>query len=117
MAPRPYRPSAELGAALERGDLTHATWLAKEVTDERRRPLELELALKFLPLVASQTPEAFDLWALRWLGRWLAETPGANIGWAADIACALADMPTEPLQSLDSISGTLLAAAKSSPRR
>jgi hypothetical protein len=96
MAPRPYRPLAELNGALDRGELRFAMSLAGEVAEERGRPIELELAARFLPLVAVQQPERYDAWALRWLARWLAETRGATIERAADIAGALADLQSEP---------------------
>jgi hypothetical protein len=96
MAPRPYRPAAELEAALERGELSLARVLAKDVSEERGRPIDLDVALRFLPLVAIQNAEAYDDWAMRWLGRWIRETPGATIEQAAELAGTLADLPTEP---------------------
>jgi hypothetical protein len=96
MAPRPYRPSAELEVALDRGELDSAIVLAQEVADERRRPIELDLALRFLPLVAAQRTETYDDWAMRWLQRWIAETPGATIERAAELSGALADLQTQP---------------------
>jgi hypothetical protein len=96
MAPRPYRAGAELEAALERGDLSLARALAKDVSEERGRPLDLDIALGFLPLVAVQNAEAYDDWAMRWLGRWIRETPGATIEQAAELAGTLADLPAEP---------------------
>jgi hypothetical protein len=96
MTPRPYRPRVELDGALQRGELRFAMTLASEVADERRRPIDLDLAVRFLPPVALQQPEQYDAWALRWLGRWINETPGATIARAADIAASLADLQTEP---------------------
>jgi hypothetical protein len=96
MTPRPYRPAVELEAALERGDLGLARALAKDVTEERGRPIDLNIALGFLPLVAVQDTEAYDDWAMRWLGRWIRETPGATIEQAAELAGTLADLPAEP---------------------
>lgn len=96
MAPRPYRPAVELEGALARGDIDFAVTLAVELAAERRRPIELGLALGFLPLIATQRPREFDAWALRWLARWLAETPAASIEQAAELAGLLADLPAEP---------------------
>jgi hypothetical protein len=96
MNPRPYRPAVELEGALQRGDLDHAITLAVEIAGERRRAVELPLALSFLPLVAAQRPGDYDAWALRWLGRWIGETEGASIDHAAEVAGLLADVPSEP---------------------
>ncbi len=96
MAPRPYRPLVELEGALARGEVDFAVALAVELAEQRRRPIELGLALGFLPLIAAQRPREFDAWALRWLARWLAETPAAGIEQAAELAGLLADLPAEP---------------------
>ena len=96
MTPRPYRPAAELDAAICRGDLPLAVSLAREVAEDRRRPVELGLALRFLPLVAAQRPRSYDQWACRWLARWLTETDGATIDRAVDLAAGLAALPVEP---------------------
>ena len=103
MTPRPYRPLAELERAFERGHLSHAVTLAAEVAEEQRRPIDLGLALRFLPLIAEQQPEQFDAWALRWLARWASEARGATIERAAEVAALLADLPSEPvtLEALD----------------
>ena len=100
--PRLFNPRIELDGALERGNLRHAITLAAEVGEGASEPLDLETALRFIPLVAAQQPEQFDAWALRWLRRWIEETGGATIEQAADIACSLADALTEPL-ALESI--------------
>jgi hypothetical protein len=112
VTPRPYRPLAELDAALERGELEFAVALAAEVSGDRRRPIDLDLALRFLPLLAVQRSKDYDAWALRWLGRWIEETDGATIERAAEVAAALADLPSEPHTALDSIqhSAGLLAS-------
>jgi hypothetical protein len=91
MAPRPWNPRIELDGALQRGNLAHAISLAAEVAHDQRRPLDLATALGFLPVVAVQQPQQYDGWALRWLQRWIAESPRPTIGHAAEIACALAD--------------------------
>jgi hypothetical protein len=92
----PYRPIDDLERALERGELTIAIALARDVVRERGHPIGLPLALRFLPLVVSQRLDAYDDFARRWLARWLSETPGATIEQAAEVAGALADLPTEP---------------------
>lgn len=96
MNPRPYRPAAELDAAIERGDLRLAVSLAREVAEDRRRPVELATALRMLPLVAAQRADAYDSWACRWLVRWLTETQHATIDQAVDVAVGLAALPVEP---------------------
>ena len=97
MGPRPWRPAAELDAALERGDLRYAMTLAEEVRLERGQPISLELAARFLPLIARESPGEYDGWALRWLSRWVAETPHATSEQAAEVAASLADLPGEPV--------------------
>lgn|GEM_PF-1181674 len=82
--------------ALERGELDMAVASAKDVRRECGQPIRLELAVRFLPLVAVQRPEAYDAWALRWLARWCAESVGATIDVAAQVAAALANLPAKP---------------------
>ncbi len=96
MNPRPYRPAAELEAAIERGDLGLAVSLAREVAEDRGRPVDLDTALRLLPLVAAQRPSSYDSWACRWLARWLAEGDGPTIDKAVDVAAGLAALPVEP---------------------
>jgi hypothetical protein len=92
----PFRPVKEIECALERGDLRMAIAIAKDFTREHGRPIPLAVALKLLPLVASQSPREFDAYALRWLTRWIDETPAGTIEQAAHVAGLLADMPSEP---------------------
>jgi len=101
MGPRPWKPAAELDAALDRGDLRYAISLAEEVRIERGKPIDLETALRFLALIARESPREFDAWAVRWLVRWLTETP-ATIEQAAEVAASLADLRAEPT-ALDTI--------------
>jgi hypothetical protein len=103
MGPRPWKPAAELDGALERGELSFAIALAAEVSADQRRPIDLELALRFLPVVSTEQREHYDAWALRWLARWIAETDGATIDRAAEIAGALAELPMEPSACLEAI--------------
>ena len=102
MTPRPYRPAAELEAALDRGELELAMGLAREVAEDRHKPVELGVALRFLPLIAVQRPESYDTWASRWMVRWLKEASGATIDRAVDVAAALAALPVEP-EALETI--------------
>jgi hypothetical protein len=60
MAPRPWRPAAELEAALERGDLRFAMTLAEEVRLKRGKPIPLDVAARFLPLIARESPGEYD---------------------------------------------------------
>jgi hypothetical protein len=90
-----WKPPVELDGALERGDVPYAITLAAEVAEVRGRPIELETALKFLPLVAVGEPAQYDAWALRWLARGIDEEP-ATIDLAAGVAAQLADHPAEP---------------------
>jgi hypothetical protein len=69
--------------------------LAEELKIERGQPISLELAARFLPLIARESPSEFDAWALRWLARWASESAG-SIEQAAEVAAALADLPSEP---------------------
>lgn len=100
---RPYRPLREIEGHLEHGSLSFAVAVAKDWTQEHQKLLPLDLALRFLPLKAAEQPEQYESWALRWLMRWISETPGATIDQAADIAVALADLPGEPAAALVAI--------------
>jgi hypothetical protein len=99
----PHRPGRELERAVQRGDLGMAVAITRDIAREGGRPIPLNLALQLLPLVATQQTEAYDSWACRWLARWLSETPGATIERAAELAGALADLPTEPLAADEAI--------------
>jgi hypothetical protein len=118
---RPYHPVRELEAHLDRGELDSAIALARGLANERRRPLELELTLRFLPLVAAQRPDDFDTWALRWLERWCAERRGrASIDDAGELAVALAEVAVDPeraLQAIAALQDRLARAAKSPARK
>jgi hypothetical protein len=100
MGPRPWKPDVELNGAVDRGDLRYAVSLATEVA--ARRPIDLATALRFLSLIARESPREFDAWALRWLSRWASETRAATVEQAAEVAAALADLPSEP-SALDAI--------------
>ena len=92
MGPRPWRPAAELEGALERGDLRHAMSLAEELRIERGRPIDLDTAERFLPLIAEQSPGEYDAWAVRWLTRWLAESGAPTVDQVLVIAGRLATL-------------------------
>ena len=102
----PYRPLRDLERYLERGQLKMAVAAAKDVSHEYGRPIGLELALRFLPLVAAQQLDAYDGWACRWLARWLTETPGVTADQAAEVAASLAELPAEPA-ALETLRGFL----------
>src|SRR5262245_13201703 len=113
MSPGPYQPVRELEGALARGELDMAIGYAKEVGDRRGRPIDLGLALRFLPLVVAQRVREYDAWALRWLGRWVDEAPEATIEQAAELAASLADLPTEP-SAWDAISAHMATGTRQS---
>jgi hypothetical protein len=101
---RPYRPVRELEARLDRGELEFAIALAKGLAEERARPLDLAITLRFLPLVAVQRPDAFDEWALRWLERWCGELRGGvSIDDALELVAGLAEIPVDPERALETI--------------
>ncbi len=95
----PYRPVRELEGAIERRELDMAIGIAKDIARERR-PIGLTLALGLVSLAAERSD--YDLWACRWLARWLSETPDATIALAAEVAATLADLPAEP-QAVEAI--------------
>ena len=96
--PPPRRPTRSPRA----GELRFAISLAALGAEDQGRPIDLELALRFLPVVIAERPERYDAWACRWLARWLTEAPGVTIDQAAEVAASLADLPAEP-SSLESI--------------
>ena len=105
---RPYRPARELEAHLDRGELEFALALAKVIVRERGRALDLELVLRFLPLIALQRAEAFDAWTLRWLERWCGELRGrASIDDAVALAAGLAEIPVDPEHGLAVVRASL----------
>ncbi len=94
----------ELEGHLARGELDFAITLARTAARERARPLDLELTLGFLPLIAAQRLEEYDVWALRWLERWCGELRGsASIDDAVDLAGGLAELPVDPERALERI--------------
>ena len=91
----PHRPIKDIERALSDGDLLLAAAIARDFARERKHPIPLELALRFLP-VAARDQTAYDAYACRWLSRWLKESHGPSIDAAAEIAGCLADLPAEP---------------------
>ncbi len=101
---RPYRPVRELEAHLARGELEFALALAKAIAVERERPLDLAVTVRFLPLIASERPEDYDVWTLRWLERWCGELGRrASIDDAAEVVQGLAEIPVDPQRGLETI--------------
>jgi hypothetical protein len=101
---RPYRPVRELEAHLERGELEFALALARALAVERERPLDLAVTIRFLPLIAAERAEEFDVWALRWMERWCAELRRrASVDDAVEVAQGLAEMPIDPERALQVI--------------
>jgi hypothetical protein len=101
---KPYRTARELEGHLASGELDFAIALAKALADERARPLDLDMVLRFLPLVAVQRPQAYDSWALRWLERWCGELHGrASIDDALELAGGLAELPVDPDRGLETV--------------
>jgi hypothetical protein len=96
MGPRPWKPADELNGALERGNLRYAISLAEELRIEQRKPIPLETASRFLPLIARESPREYDAWALRWLARWMNEAGARTIEQTAEVAALLADLPEDP---------------------
>jgi hypothetical protein len=96
MGPRPWRPADELDAALERGNLRYAISLAEELRIDHHKPISLETASRFLPLIARESSREYDAWALRWLARWMSEAGAHTIEQTAEVAALLADLPKDP---------------------
>jgi hypothetical protein len=107
MMGRPWRADVELEAALARGELGYATALAEELKSDRGRPIPLELAARFLPLIAEQSQTEFDAWAVRWLTRWLLETGAPTIAGAGEVVGLLAALAEEPgaIETLRGLAG------------
>jgi hypothetical protein len=95
LTPRPYNPRIELTGALDRGNLRQAITLAEELRIEGK-PIDLDTAARFLPLIAHESPREYDAWALRWLTRWLSESGARTIEQTADLLGLLADLPGDP---------------------
>src|SRR6266699_3078484 len=87
----------ELERAIDSSEVDLATRVATEC-----RKVSLDLALRLVQLVAVQEPESYDDWALRWLARWLNETPDATVERAAEVSRALAHIPSDP-SAMDAI--------------
>lgn len=103
MGQPPFRPLREIERELGRGNLGIAAAIARDFARARSRPIPLDAALAFLPLVAVKQSDSYDTWACHWLIRWLKETSGATIDRAADVAAALAELPVDADGALDAI--------------
>ena len=95
MGIEPHRPIKDIERALSDGDLLLAAAIARDFARERKHPIPLDLAVRFLP-VAARDHTAYDAYACRWLSRWLRESHAPSIDTAAEIAGCLADLPAEP---------------------
>jgi hypothetical protein len=91
----PYRPLNDLARYLDKGDLPMSIAAAKDAQADSGQAIPLDLALRFLPLLATDT-ERYDVWALRWFTRWLGEARGVTIEQAAELAGCLCELPAEP---------------------
>jgi hypothetical protein len=91
----PYRPIKDLERALDRGDLQMAIAAAKDCRREYGHPINLDIAVRFLPLLATD-PTSYNTWACRWLSRWLTETPAPTIEQTAELAGCLESLASEP---------------------
>jgi hypothetical protein len=76
---------AQYARACEQGNYALAAALAAQL-----KPLSLAEALNLLPLIADHEPARFESAAARWLGRWLLERPGADLGGSLLVLGALA---------------------------
>jgi hypothetical protein len=92
----PFRPLREIEHEAGRGDLRMAVSLSKDYAREKGHPIPLGVALRLLPLVAQESPVEYDAYALRWLARWVTETPAATIVRTVEVAAALAELPGDP---------------------
>lgn len=97
--------SYNLRRELERTIHTGVLWEAKAILRELDGRVELDTALRLLPLVAQEEPDRYDAWALRWLQRWTVERRGASIDDAVEVAQALAEIPVEPDHALEVLQG------------
>jgi hypothetical protein len=61
--------------------------------------------VRFLALIAEQSPTECDAWAVGWLDRWLQETSNATTDRAAEIAGVLADLLKGDLDALAELIG------------
>lgn len=92
----PFRPLREIEHEAGRGNLRMAVALSRDYAREKGHPIPLGAALMLLPLVARASAVEYDAYALRWLARWITETPAATVARAVEVAAALADLPRDP---------------------
>jgi hypothetical protein len=111
----PYRPARDLQREIDRGDLRMAIAAAKDLAKHIGRPIPLPVAIKLVALAAIQRADVFDAFACRWLIRWLEETDAITIDRAAEVAGALAELPSVP-SALDLIAQDPAARGSDDPR-
>jgi hypothetical protein len=92
----PFRPLRDIEHEAGRGDLGMAVSLSRDYAREKGHPIPLGVALRLLPLVARRSPVEYDAYALRWLARWITETPAPTIVRAVEVAASLAELPEDP---------------------
>lgn len=80
-----------LTAALARGDLRLASAYAKELGT-----VGLDDAARLLHLMARYHSPVYDRAAARWMRRYIDESPEITPGQIAEVADALAEMPSDP---------------------
>lgn len=72
------RPIIRLQRSLDKGDLRTALVEAREFAVDGR-PLPLDVALGICVLMAEHSDGRFERAAIRWIGRFLAETTGISL--------------------------------------
>jgi hypothetical protein len=90
---------------LLRGELELAIAVARDSRRAHGRPIPLEVAVKFLPVIARERPGSYSAWALRWLYDWLPQA--SSIDQALDMTAALAELPCEPDDAIKTLTGQL----------
>jgi hypothetical protein len=86
-------------AVLDRGDLTRVRALAAEMGH-----VGLGDALRICVLLRDHDPERYEPAAVRWLGRFALEAPGATLEDLQAAAAALDALPTRPDAAMDVLS-------------
>jgi alkylation response protein AidB-like acyl-CoA dehydrogenase len=96
---------------VERGDLHYAIALSEEARLEHGQPISLDLAARFLALIAKESPREYDAWAVRPLSGWLAKSGAPTIEQAAGVAGLLANLPSQPsvIEELAGVNATALS--------
>jgi hypothetical protein len=97
----PWRPITDIERHLQRGELDMAIAVAHDTRRAHGRPIPLNIALKFLPVIARHRPEHYSAWALRWLADWLPKA--TTIDQALDVTMALAQLRSEPNDAMQTL--------------